>query len=233
MSNAGQLRGNCCGSLNRAGIRHRNTYGLRLIADNAWSAAMVAAAQYHGSVARLQISVWEWWCGGLDWLAGDEDGEDQAGQGDDEHRGEGDGEGLALGEVDGEQGQADQGGAESGSQVETLWDRPEILPWSWSGKLDWTTVTEEAASSRFRRRTATVAGSTARCRPRRPPPGPAARSCSWPITGRFVAPGRRCRRHAGCMTGDWEWPRRAWWGPAGAGSVRGGGRVVVVSRSRA
>src|SRR6202047_4200815 len=27
-------------------------------------------------------------------------------------------------------------------RLETLRDRPEISPWSWSGKLDWTTLTE-------------------------------------------------------------------------------------------
>ena len=48
----------------------------------------------------------------LDWLAGDEDGEDQADQSDDQHHGEGHGEWLALGEFDGDQGRADQGGAE-------------------------------------------------------------------------------------------------------------------------
>ncbi len=78
---------------------------------------MVCRDGGRGTASRCRLrgcrySVWGWWCGGLDWLAGDEDGEDQAGQGDDEHRGEGDGEGLALGEFDGEQGRADQGGAE-------------------------------------------------------------------------------------------------------------------------
>ena len=54
---------------------------------------------------------------GLGWLTGDEDGEDQADQGDHEHDGEGDGEGLPLGKVDGDQHRADEGGAERGSEV--------------------------------------------------------------------------------------------------------------------
>ena len=49
---------------------------------------------------------------GLDWLAGDEDGEDQADEGEHEQHDEGGGEWLALGQFGGDQDRADQGGAQ-------------------------------------------------------------------------------------------------------------------------